>query len=146
MKDATPVRFSRPKDSTPPPAPAPARQARGRAARTAGYLAEDAAAAYLAGQGVRILERNVRSKGGEIDLVGFDGATLVFVEVRQRSGSRFGGAAASITAVKQARIVHAARLYLLRQPALEKHPCRFDCVLIDSPGQYEWLRDAFRLD
>ena len=105
-----------------------------------GKAAEDAAAAYLARQGLRLVARNWRCKGGELDLVMQDGAVLVFVEVRERRDARFGGAGASITAAKQARLIHAARLYLagLGRPP----PCRFDAVLIEA-GRLTWLRDAF---
>lgn len=105
-----------------------------------GKAAEDAAAAYLSKQGLRLVARNWRCKGGEIDLIMHDGATLVFVEVRERNNARFGGAGPSITAAKQGRIVHAAQLYLAglsRVPA-----CRFDAVLIDH-GELVWLKDAF---
>ena len=79
--------------------------------------------------------------------------TLVFVEVRQRSGSSHGGAAASISAIKQRRIIFAARHYLMRFTTLP--PCRFDVVLVQgalledgTPHQgpqarIEWLRAAF---
>lgn len=105
-----------------------------------GKAAEEAAAAYLARQGLTLVERNWRCKGGEIDLIMRDGKTLVFVEVRARNNARFGGAAASITAVKQARVAHAAQLYLARLKAVP--PCRFDAVLFDG-GALSWLRDAF---
>lgn len=105
-----------------------------------GRAAEEAAAAYLARQGLRLVARNWRCKGGEIDLIMRDGATLVFVEVRSRKDARFGGAAASITATKQGRLIHAARLYLA---SLASPPaCRFDAVLIEA-GRLSWLRDAF---
>ncbi len=105
-----------------------------------GKAAEDAAAAYLSKQGLRLVARNWRCKGGEIDLIMNDGAILVFVEVRERNNARFGGAGHSITAAKQGRVVHAAQLYLAglsRLPA-----CRFDAVLIEN-GQIRWLKDAF---
>ncbi len=66
----------------------------------------------------------------------------MFVEVRLRRGGDFGGAAASITAAKRARIVAAAQLYLARLPRTP--PCRFDAVLLDAldPARIEWLRDV----
>ena len=137
--------FSR-QDSTPLAAPLPERQERGRAARTSGYDAEAAAAEFLQAQGVSILGRNVRCKGGEIDLVGKDQGTLVFIEVRLRKSARFGGAAESVTVTKQRRITLAARYFLFRNPAMAELPCRFDCVLMNAPGNFDWLRDAFRLD
>ena len=63
-----------------------------------GREAEGRAAAYLASCGLREISRNFRVRGGEIDLIFLDGKVLVFVEVRQRSRSDFGGAAASIGA------------------------------------------------
>ena len=63
-----------------------------------GREAEALAARYLESHGQRVIERNFRVRGGEIDLICRDGRTLVFVEVRQRSRSDFGGAGASITA------------------------------------------------
>lgn len=86
------------------------------------------------------MERNWRCKGGEIDLVMRDGATLVFVEVRARGSMGYGGAAASITAAKQARVILAARHYLAAK-GLDV-PCRFDAVLVQG-GRLEWLRGAF---
>lgn len=138
--------FFSPKDSTPHSLPALARQERGRASRVSGYDAESAAADFLQTQGVRIIARNFRSKGGEIDIVGIDKDTLIFVEVRLRKNTKFGGAAESVTFAKQHRIANAARFFLLRQPSLADKPCRFDCVLMDAPGHFNWLQDAFRLD
>ena len=102
-----------------------------------GRSAEDRALAYLRAQGLVLLKRNFRSRRGEIDLVMRDGATLVFVEVRQRRSARFGGAAASINAIKRARLWRSAEVYLLRF----KHPppCRFDAVCIDGES-LRWLR------
>lgn len=107
-----------------------------------GAAAEESAARYLAERGLRVIERNFRVRGGEIDLICRDGATLVFVEVRLRRRSDYGGAAASITAAKQAKIVMAARHWLVRHG---ESPCRFDCVLLDGE-HIEWLRDAFSAD
>ena len=110
-----------------------------------GAAGEQLAADYLMRQGLSVIERNFRVKGGEIDLVCRDGKTTVFVEVRLRSRSDFGGAAASITATKQARLILAARHWLLRHG---ETPCRFDCMLLDGLElkNIEWLRDAFSAD
>lgn len=102
-----------------------------------GNLAEDRALDYLLRQGLVLIERNVRSRRGELDLVMREGATLVFVEVRQRRSARFGGAAASITATKRARLWRSAEYYLLRYP--DPPPCRFDAVCIDGDA-LTWLR------
>jgi putative endonuclease len=105
-----------------------------------GDAGEEFAARHLAAHGLTLIERNFRVKGGEIDLVCRDGDTTVFVEVRRRARADFGGAAWSITARKQQRLILAARHWLARhgEPA-----CRFDCVLIDGE-RVEWLKDAFR--
>jgi putative endonuclease len=115
--------------------PADARHGDGRAA-------EALAALHLRERGLAIVERNVRSRHGEIDLVARDGATLVFVEVRLRRPGRYGGAAASITGAKRTRMIAAAREYLARLPRTP--PCRFDVVLLDGldAARVDWLRDA----
>lgn len=107
-----------------------------------GREAEERAARHLERHGLRVVARNFRVRGGEIDLICRDGRVLVFVEVRQRSRSDYGGAGASITTSKQRRIVLAARHYLAGQPECD---CRFDCVLIEGE-RLEWLKDAFTAD
>jgi putative endonuclease len=100
------------------------------------------AAAFLEKHGLRIVERNYRCRLGEIDLVARDGATTVFVEVRKRASSAFGGAAASITAAKRLKLLKAARHYLSGLRAMPQ--CRFDALLIQGdPPKIEWIRDAF---
>ncbi len=116
--------------------------------KSAGDAAENLAAAYLAAQGLRVLERNWRMRGGEIDLVCADGATLVFVEVRLRRRADYGGAIASIATHKQRRLILAARHYLMTHRAVADQPCRFDAVLLDGMAvtSLEWIRDAFSAD
>lgn len=107
-----------------------------------GDAGEEIAARHLAAHGVRILARNFRVKGGEIDIVCRDGAATVFVEVRRRTtpaSAGFGGAAGSITPAKQKRLILAARHWLARHGDA---PCRFDCVLLDG-DRLEWIRNAF---
>ena len=123
--------------------------------KSRGDDAEAAALEHLLRSGLNLVETNYRTPGrggGEIDLIMrcTDG-TLVFVEVRQRSSTSYGGAAASIGAVKQRRIIFAARHYLMRFASLP--PCRFDVVLVQgTPGkegtespvvQIEWMQAAF---
>jgi putative endonuclease len=109
-----------------------------------GDAGEDEALAFLQARGLRLLQRNYRTPGrggGEIDLImqASDG-TVVFVEVRKRSRSDFGGAAATIGHVKQRRIVFAARHYLLSWRQLP--PARFDVVALEADGP-QWLKAAF---
>ncbi len=109
-----------------------------------GDAAEQAALDHLCAAGLQLVARNYRTPGrggGEIDLVMRDPAsgTLVFVEVRQRSSATHGGAGGSITAIKQRRIVFAARHFISRMRS--PPPCRFDVVLVQE--RIEWLRAAF---
>ncbi len=111
-----------------------------------GDAAEDAALQHLQRQGLKLVQRNFKTPGrggGEIDLIMREpGGTLVFIEVRQRASQRQGGAGASITGLKQRRIVFAARHFLLRLGS--EPPCRFDVVLIDgTTGHIDWLPAAF---
>lgn len=108
----------------------------------AGASAEALAEAFLQRQGLRILERNWRVRGGEIDLICDDRGSLVFVEVRLRQNKDFGGAGASITSTKQRRLILAARHYLAGK---RERPCRFDAVLLDglTEANIEWIRNAF---
>ncbi len=114
---------------------------------SAGRQAEDLAARFLEKKKLRIIARNYRCRGGEIDLVCREGKVLVFVEVRLRQNAGFGGAAASVTPTKQRRIILAAQHFLITK-ALTDDDCRFDCVLLSgtSGNDIEWLRDAFSLD
>ena len=108
-----------------------------------GQAAEDAALHYLQQQGLTLLARNFRTPGrggGEIDLVMQErDGTVVFVEVRQRQHTEFGGAAGSISGTKQKRIILAARHYLAAQRQIPA--CRFDAVLVEPA--ITWLRAAF---
>ena len=117
---------------------------RAEATGVAGRLAEDLAARFLEKRGLRVLVRNYRCRGGEIDLIVRDGKTLVFVEVRLRRNTSYGGAAASITSGKQRRIILAARHYLAALDTSDVD-CRFDCILLSatSEQQIDWLTDAF---
>ncbi|WP_324779941.1 YraN family protein [Thiobacillus sedimenti] len=106
-----------------------------------GQTAETRAASFLQAHGLRLVARNWRCRFGEIDLVMQDGATLVFVEVRLRTRSDFGGAAASVTAAKQRKLAAAARQYLSALKTLP--PCRFDVVALAGEAPPEWIRNAF---
>ena len=118
----------------------PARAATGRAG-------EALARRYLEARGLRVLECNYRvargrsRHGGEIDLILLDtDGTLVFAEVRVRHSFVGGGAAASVSSAKQARLMHAAQTYLSEMSRVP--PCRFDVVAVDG-DRVQWLRAAF---
>ena len=113
----------------------------------AGQSAEALAARFLAKRGLKVLTRNYRCRGGEIDLICRAGKALVFAEVRLRRNTDFGGAGASITRAKQRRLILAAQHYLL---ANGQHDCdcRFDCLLLDGMDEQriEWVQNAFSAD
>ena len=117
--------------------------------RIRGDAVEAAALAHLQARGLRLISRNAAARGGEIDLVMTDGDALVFVEVRYRASSAFGGGLASVDAGKRRRLVRAAQAFLQQHPEHADAPCRFDVVVAsgdpDAPT-FDWLRDAFRAD
>ena len=111
-----------------------------------GAAAEALAARHLEAHGYAILARNVRCRGGEVDLIADDGRSLVFAEVRLRKNGRFGGAAASITASKQQRVILAAQHWLAGDGRRHANrACRFDAILLDGldTARIEWIRGAF---
>ena len=107
-----------------------------------GNAAEDAAADFLQQKGLKLIARNFRCPYGEIDLIMQDGKTLVFVEVRLRSSSDFGGAAMSITQSKQQKLKRSAERYMQLHGECA---CRFDAILMQSinTGAIEWVHNAF---
>ena len=123
---------------------APSAASRPLTTKQQGDAAEDASLRHLQAAGLKLLERNYRTPGrggAEIDLIlrERDG-TVVFVEVRQRTSASHGGAAASVSTLKQRRIIFAARHYLMRLRT--PPPCRFDVVLVEPAGVV-WLKAAF---
>ncbi|HSL92513.1 MAG TPA: YraN family protein [Candidatus Limnocylindrales bacterium] len=108
--------------------------------REAGADAEDAACAFLEDRGLRIVERNYRARGGEIDVVAREGDVLVFVEVRFREGEEFGAPEETVGLAKRRRIVAAAREYLRRIPSDLWREARFDVVAVVGNGPDAVLR------
>lgn len=107
-----------------------------------GDAAEDVALARLEAAGLELVARQVRSRFGEIDLIMRDRGEWVFVEVRQRSRSTFGGAAASVTRAKQERLRRSAQAWLQQREGNRMAACRFDVFAIDGQT-IEWIRNAF---
>lgn len=111
-----------------------------------GNDAEDRALRHLTANGLRLVERNVRCRGGEIDLVMRDRDALVFIEVRSRRSRSHGGALASIDARKQQRILLAARTWLARHPRDAMRALRFDVVAFEGDEDPQWLRNVLDSD
>lgn len=108
---------------------------------------EDVAARYLSSRGIRVLERNVYNRGGEIDLIGRDCSTLIFFEVRYRGPGSLVDAASSINYPKQRRLLKAVSFYLHRH-GLWDTESRIDVIAI-SPGtvkkyRVQWIKNAIQ--
>lgn len=111
-------------------------------AETKGDSAERKAKRFLIDNGLNFVEQNYRCKLGEIDLIMEDKQTLVFVEVRFRTSSAFGGAAASVSQSKQNKVIKAATHYLVSNNLYEKRSARFD-VIACSNNDMQWIQGAF---
>lgn len=110
------------------------------ARRAQGDAAEERACRHLEGAGFTIVERNFRTRGGEIDIVARKGDALVFVEVRSREDADFGTPEESVTPAKRRRIVGAARQYLSKVPPSSWREARFDVIAIEGSGEAAVLR------
>jgi putative endonuclease len=116
-----------------------------RGGRALGDQGERLAIRRLRRSGYRIVDRNFRAAGAEIDVVAMDGDTLVFVEVKTRLGTGAGRPEDSVHGLKQHRIRRAAAIFA-RARAMDDHPIRFDVVAVSRPeGRWriEILKDAF---
>lgn len=107
-----------------------------------GARAEALAADALRVQGYQVLEQRFRYGHSDVDLVARRGAVVVFVEVKSRADERFGAASEAVTARKQANLVRAASVWLMRH-GRAWNSIRFDVITVTS-GKMEWLQDAFR--
>lgn len=117
--------------------------------RDRGQDAELACCKYLQQQGLKLLAKNYHGRRGELDLVMRDNDTVVFVEVRYRKNSTYGGALESITHSKQEKLRITAEQYLQRETELKNG--RFDVVAMTGKVQnngsddysFEWIKNAF---
>ena len=110
-----------------------------------GRRGERAAEKYLRRNGYRIVARNFRAAGAEIDLVAMDGETLVFVEVKTRRSREAGAPEEAVDERKQRRMRRAAELFATRYRA-DEVTMRFDIIAVDASGkrlEIELLRNAF---
>ena len=102
---------------------------------------------YLQQQGLTVLLQNLKSRSGEIDIVARSTKYLIFVEVRQRASSLYGGALYSVQRDKQLRIKRTAQYFL---PMLSRRYfnnqlpfCRFDVIAIEG-DTITWIPNAFQ--
>jgi putative endonuclease len=110
-----------------------------------GRRGERAAEKYLRRIGYRIVARNFRAAGAEIDIVAMDGETIVFVEVKTRQSLAAGAPEEAVDLRKQTRMRRAAEAFARRYRA-DDYDMRFDIVAIDASGarlEIELLRNAF---
>ena len=118
--------------------------------RLKGRLAEWAALMLLVVKGYRIRQRNWRAAGGELDLIAEQRGEVVFVEVKMRSSSLFGGAGAAVDLKKQRTMMRVASAYLSRFELWDR-PCRYDIVTVEARSRFPFwtirhFRDAFSSD
>lgn len=112
-----------------------------------GRIGEEKALSYLTAKGFKLVTRNYSCRRGEIDLIMRDQDYLVFIEVRSRKSSGFGGGIASITHIKKQKILKTASYYLMAHKIQNQFPLRFDVISIDSkPSSITWVKDAFGMD
>lgn len=112
-----------------------------------GLALEQQAKQYLVKLGMRFVTANYRCRWGEVDLIMREGDYLVFVEVRARRSSTYGGAIESITLSKQNKILKTALHYMTVNSILEKYPCRFDVICFQGDhSNFELIRNAFTSD
>lgn len=115
--------------------------------KKSGMDAERTAERFLNRNGLKTLLRNAYCRMGEIDLVMQEQDTIVFVEVRKRSHSAYGGAAQSVNYRKQRKLIQTARYLMLSHPKWSERPCRFDVIAFEAGSDITdptWYRDAFR--
>jgi putative endonuclease len=97
----------------------------------AGARVEALACAHLERSGFRVLARNYRCRGGEVDVVARDAEVTVFIEVKGRGGSSHGRGLDAVTRAKRQRLVRAARLYAAAH-GIDDRPLRFDVISVDA--------------
>ena len=112
-----------------------------------GKQGEDRAAQFLVKQGYKLLERNFRTRSGEIDLIALHQGQVVFVEVKTRTSDAYGAPELAVTHRKQQRMIKAALGYI-KYKKLHQVPCRFDVVAITAAGggEVELIQNAFEID
>jgi putative endonuclease len=115
---------------------------------SSGKISEEQASKFLESQGYRILFRNYKAQGSEIDIIAREKDTICFIEVKSRRSERFGSPQEAVTLAKQQKIARAASMFL-QENDLQNKSCRFDVVAIirqDGEEKFSLFRDAFVLN
>ena len=116
---------------------------------SSGRKGEEEAVSYLRKNGYKIIERNYRTKLGEIDIIADCKGCICFVEVRAKNNPAFGSPEETILKNKQLQISKAALAYI-KKFKLEDKSCRFDVVSIQnvysSAPEIKLIKNAFELD
>jgi len=113
-----------------------------------GRFGEDAACEFIESKGITVIDRNYRFMGHEVDIIGFQGEEIVFVEVRSKKNPSFGYPEETVDKAKQKSIIHAAEAWLYEK-RMEGARIRFDVVSVltnyqdDEIPQIEHFRNAF---
>ena len=110
--------------------------------RRIGEVYELKAAEYLKNKGIKITDRNFRSRSGEIDLVGMDGKTLVFIEVKYRKTASLGNPAEAVNISKQRTICRVSDYYRVCKKTPANTSVRYDVVAIEGL-KITWYKNAF---
>lgn len=111
-----------------------------------GQWAEEKASEYLQQKGLLLVEKNYRSRLGEIDLIMKDSGVCVFVEVRLRNHKGYATVLESVTRAKQQKIIKTASYYLQTHRLSDKMVCRFDVIAVALEGEqcsFDWVKQAF---
>lgn len=115
--------------------------------RAKGNYGEQLALDYLTAHGLTLVEQNINSRYGEIDMLMRDGEEWVFTEVRFRQTQHYGGGLESVNRSKQRKLINTAEHYMQTHYKTHFHSCRFDMIEIsgdiDTP-KINWIQDAFR--
>ena len=115
---------------------------------SSGKISEEQASKFLESQGYRILFRNYKAQGSEIDIIAREKDTICFIEVKSRRSERFGSPQEAVTLAKQQKIARAASMFLQGND-LQNKSCRFDVVAVirqNGEEKFSLFRDAFVLN
>ena len=113
---------------------------------SSGAYWEQRARQLIVSRGATVIARNYTSRFGEIDLIALDSDRLAFIEVRYRNRSNFGSALASVSPVKQQKVLMTAQMFLASLEDYCNRYCRFDIIAFDGPRgsvSAQWLKGAF---